>query len=59
MAGKRTLIIDDEADNASIGYTKKAEGGTIGFTFFVGHPVPTVPEAPLSPGTVIAEPMAM
>jgi hypothetical protein len=24
MAGKRTLIIDDEADNASIGYTKKA-----------------------------------
>jgi hypothetical protein len=24
MAGKRTLIIDDEADNASIGYTKRA-----------------------------------
>jgi Z1 domain len=24
MAAKRTLIIDDEADNASIGYTKKA-----------------------------------
>jgi hypothetical protein len=24
MAGKRTLIIDDEADNASIGYSKKA-----------------------------------
>src|SRR5690606_9646896 len=24
MAGKRVLIIDDEADNASIGYTKKA-----------------------------------
>ncbi len=24
MSGKRTLIIDDEADNASIGYTKKA-----------------------------------
>ena len=24
MAGKRTLIIDDEADTASIGYTKKA-----------------------------------
>ena len=24
MASKRTLIIDDEADNASIGYTKKA-----------------------------------
>lgn len=25
MAGKRVLIIDDEADNASIGYSKKAE----------------------------------
>lgn len=24
MAGKRTLIIDDEADSASVGYTKKA-----------------------------------
>jgi hypothetical protein len=24
MSSKRTLIIDDEADNASIGYTKKA-----------------------------------
>jgi hypothetical protein len=24
MAAKRTLIIDDEADNASIGYTKRA-----------------------------------
>ena len=25
MAGKRVLIIDDEADNASIGYSKKAD----------------------------------
>ena len=25
MAGKRTIIIDDEADNASIGYSKKAD----------------------------------
>src|SRR5260221_1002067 len=24
MAGKRTIIIDDEADNASVGYSKKA-----------------------------------
>jgi len=29
MAGKRTLIIDDEADNASIGYRKRKKEDTI------------------------------